>query len=142
MMNEENTLPKDSTVSREDRAVLALLQYPSVIKAAEALGIHPSNLWRWLKKPSLQAKLHEARRQQFSQNVGRLQQGCSAATTTLYLIMIDEQSPASSRVRAAETILRHAESGLDREEILLRLCKLEQKKEENKEAHSDHAPRC
>ena len=135
MKKKENTLPKDTTISREDRAVLALLQYPSVTKAAEALGIHPSTLWRWLKKPSLQAKLHEARRQQFSQNVGRLQQGCSAATTTLCRIMIDEQSPASSRVRAAESILRHAEAGLDREEILLRLCKLEKQKKENKEAH-------
>jgi hypothetical protein len=116
---------RDSKASREDRAILALLQYPSVPKAAEALGIHPATLWRRLQKPQFQNKLHQARREAFSQNLGRLQQGSSAATSTLLRLMADAQTPASSRVRAAETILRHAQSGLDREALLLRLAQLE-----------------
>lgn len=106
MIQEDDRSPKHSTVTRHERAVLALLQYPSVPKAAEALGIHPATLWRWLKNPALQKKLNEARRQQFSQNVGRLQQGCNAATSALFRIMTDEHCAAGSRVRAAESILR------------------------------------
>lgn len=134
MIQEDDRSQKHSTLTRHDRAVLALLQYPSVPKAAEALGIHPATLWRWLKNPALQKKLHEARRQQFSQNVGRLQQGCNAATSALFRIMTDEHCAAGSRVRAAESILRLAQAGLDREDLLLRISNLEraQKKQDLK----------
>lgn len=132
MTIEDSALPKDSKISREDRAILALLQHPNVPKAAEALGIHPATLWRKLKKPDFHKKLLQARREAFSQCLGRLQQGSSAATSTLFRVMMDQQTPASSRVRAAECILKLSQAGLDREDLLFRVAQLENKEGGNK----------
>ena len=133
MNTEETALLNHAKLTRHDRAILALLQYPSVPKAAEALGIHAATLWRWLKKPAFQKKLHEARCELFSQCLGRLQQGSSAATSTLFRVMTDQQAPASSRVRAAECILKLSQAGLDREDLLFRIAQLEAKQSEDDE---------
>jgi hypothetical protein len=44
----------------------------------------------------------------FGQAVARLQQGTSAAATTLLKMLIDPGTPASVEVRAAEAIFNHA----------------------------------
>ena len=55
----------------------------------------------------------------------RLQQGTSAAVTTLLKMMIDPATPASVRVRAAEAIFHHAARAIEIEDIEVRLAGLE-----------------
>jgi len=46
-----------------------------------------------------------------------LQQGATAAATTLLKMMIDGNAPASVRVRAAECVLSHAAKAIELEDI-------------------------
>jgi hypothetical protein len=59
--------------------------------------------------------------------------GFSAAVSTLLKIMVDPNAPASSRVRAAETILEHTAKAIEIEDVEARVAALEQTMKESKE---------
>ena len=80
---------------------------------------------RWQKEPEFQKAYREARREAFGQSIARLQQGTSAAATTLLKTMIDPNTPASVRVRAAEAIFNHAAKAIEIEDIEVRVSELE-----------------
>jgi hypothetical protein len=61
----------------------------------------------------------------FGQAVARLQQGTSAAATTLLKTMIDPATPASVKVRVAEAIFNHAAKAIEIEDIEARVSALE-----------------
>jgi hypothetical protein len=67
-----------------------------------------------------------ARRAAFGQSIARLQQGSSAAATTMLKIMVDSVAPASTRLRAADCVLSHAKQGVEIEDIDVRLATPEQ----------------
>jgi transposase-like protein len=108
-----------------EEAVAALLTQRNVEEAARAVGIGPATLLRWLKIPEFQTAYREARRAAFGQAVARLQQGASAAATTLLKTMIDPNTPASVRVRAAESVMNHAMKAIEIEDIEARVAALE-----------------
>jgi hypothetical protein len=93
---------------KQEEAIVALLTQRNIEEAARTAGIGTRTLMRWLQIPEFQKAYREARRQAFGQAVARLQQGTSAAATTLLKTMIDPNTPASVRVRAAEAIFNHA----------------------------------
>ena len=78
-----------------------------------------------MKLPEFQKAYREARRATFGQAVARLQQGTSAAATTLLKIMIEPGTPPSVRVRAAEAIFNHAAKAIEIEDIEVRVTALE-----------------
>src|SRR6476660_1029331 len=104
-MDKLNDVLQDSQGNRKDSAIVALLEHDSTERAAEAVGIHPATLWRWLKQPKFQQALREARREAYARSIGRLQQGASPAVATLLRVMADAEAPAGSRVRAAQCVL-------------------------------------
>jgi Homeodomain-like domain len=104
---------KGSRQSRRERAILALLEQSSVERAAHAVGIHPSTLWRWLQQPEFQEALYRARLQTFSQALGRLQQGASAAVGTVFRIMADARASDICRLRAAKYVLDKSASRVE-----------------------------
>src|SRR5450756_2983326 len=108
-----------------EEAVAALLTQRNVEEAARAAGIGTRTLLRWLKIPNFQTAYREARRTAFGQAVARLQQGASAAATTLLKTMIDPNTPASVRVRAAEAIFNHAAKAIEIEDMEARVSDLE-----------------
>jgi hypothetical protein len=55
-----------------------------------------------------------------------LQQATSAAASTLLKVMVDPSTPASTRVRAAESVLTHAAKSIEIEDIEARVTALEQ----------------
>lgn len=110
---------------KKEQAVAALLSHRSIEEAARAAGIGFNTLLRWLKLPEFQAAYREARRAAFGQAIARLQQGTSAAATTLLKTMIDPNTPASVRVRAAEAIFNHAARAIEIEDIEARVTALE-----------------
>ncbi len=110
---------------KQEDAIAALLTQRNVEEAARAAGIGTRTLLRWLKVPEFQAAYRQARREAFGQAVARLQQGASAAATTLLKTMIDPATPASVRVRAAECVMNQATKAIEIEDIEARVAALE-----------------
>jgi hypothetical protein len=74
---------------KKEEAITALLTQRNVEEAARAAGIGTRTLIRWLKIPEFEAAYLEARRAAVSQSNARLQQGSSAAVSTLLKVMVD-----------------------------------------------------
>jgi hypothetical protein len=74
--------------------------------------------------PEFEAAYRAARREAFGQSIARLQQGTSAAATTLLKTMIDPNTPASVKVRAAEAIFNHAAKAIEIEDTEARVSEL------------------
>ena len=108
-----------------DEAIAALLTRPSIEEAARTVGIEPKTLRRWMREPEFKAKYMSARREVVAQSNARLQSSVGAAVTTLLKVMIDPATPASTKVRAADSVLNHANKGIELEDILERLSVLE-----------------
>ena len=110
---------------KKEEAITALLTQRNIEEAAKVAGIGANTLLRWLKVPEFQTAYRQARREAFGQAVARLQQGTSAAATTLLKTMIDPGTPASVKVRAAEAIFNHAAKAIEIEDIEVRVAALE-----------------
>jgi transposase-like protein len=110
---------------KKEEAIAALLTQRNIEEAAKTAGIGANTLLRWLKIPEFQASYREARRAAFGQAVARLQQGTSAAATTLLKTLVDPGTPASVKVRAAEAIFNHAAKAIEIEDIEARVTELE-----------------
>jgi hypothetical protein len=80
---------------------------------------------RWQKLPEFQKAYLEARRAAHAQSIARLQQATSAAVTTLLKVMVDAGTPASTKVRAADSVLNHSAKAIELEDIHVRLAELE-----------------
>ena len=110
---------------KQEEAIVALLSQRNIEDAAHAAGVGARTLIRWLKLPEFRIAYREARRTAFSQSIARLQQGTGAAATTLLKIMLDVNAPASTRVRAADSVLDHAAKAIEIEDIEARVAALE-----------------
>jgi transposase-like protein len=117
---------------KQEEAIAALLTQRTTDEAARSIGIAPSTLLRWLKDAAFTASYREARRAAYSQSVARLQQASSTAVTVLLKVMIDPAMPASSRVRAADSVLDHAAKAIELEDIEARIAELEKSAELNR----------
>ena len=94
-------------------------------RTAHAVGIGPATLLRWQKAPEFQAAYRDARRGAHAQSIARLQQATSAAVTTLLKVMVDPTTPASTKVRAADSVLDHSGKAIEVEDIEVRVAELE-----------------
>src|SRR6202171_6287543 len=113
-------------------AIAALLSQRNVEEAARSAGIGTRTLLRWMKDPEFDAAFRAARRAAFGQTTARLQQGSSAVATILMKLMLDANTPASTRVRAAEIIVSHAGKAIEIEDIEARVSELERATEASK----------
>jgi hypothetical protein len=110
---------------KKEEAVAAVLSQRNLEEAARAAGIGVATLMRWQKLPEFQEALRRARREALAQTISRLQQGSSAAATTLLKVMLDQNTPASTKVRAADSVMNHALKAMELEDVLERLIELE-----------------
>ena len=111
---------------KQEEVIAALLSQRNVEEAARSAGVGVRTLLRWMKIPEFNAAYREARRAAFSQSVARLQQASGAAVSTLLKIMVDPNAPASTRVRAADSVLDHGAKAIELEDIEVRVAALEQ----------------
>ncbi len=111
--------------AKHDAAILALLSSRNIEEAARAVEVDPRTLYRWLKEPAFNARYREAKRAAFSQAIARLHQMAGAAVATLGKVMVDSNTPASTRVRAADSVLAHAAKAIELEDIEARVAELE-----------------
>ncbi len=117
---------------KKEEAIAALLSQRNLEEAARAVGIGIRTLLRWMQVPEFNAAYRKARRDAFSQSVARLQQASGAAASTLLKIMVDQNTPASTRVRAAECVMNHAMKAIELEDIEARVSELERATESSK----------
>lgn len=110
---------------KKEEAIVALLSTRSVEEAARACNTPVRTLYRWLGEPDFDKAYHAARRKAFGQSTARLQYGASAAATTLLKVMLDAETPASTKVRAAECVLTHSAKAIEIEDIEARVAALE-----------------
>src|ERR1035437_10832061 len=86
-----------------EEAVAAMLTQRNVEEAARSVGVSTATLLRWQKEPEFQQAYRAARRAAHGQSIARLQQATSAAVSTLLKAMVDGGTPASTKVRAADS---------------------------------------
>jgi hypothetical protein len=110
---------------KKDQAIAALLHHRNIDEAAQAVGIAPNTLLNWMKDPEFDAAYRAARRKAFGQSIARLQQGTSAAATTLLKLLIEGGTPASVRARVADSIFNHTAKAIELEDIEARVSELE-----------------
>ena len=101
---------------KQEDAIAALLTQRNIEEAAKAAGISARTQSRWLKLAEFQTAYREARRTAYSQAVAKLQQGATAAATTLLKVMLDQTTPASVKVRAAECVMNHSSKAIEIED--------------------------
>jgi transposase-like protein len=106
---------------KKEEAIAALLTQRTTEEAARAIGIAPATLLRWMKEPEFDSSYREARRAAFGQSVARLQQASGAAVTTLLKVMVDSNTLASTKVRAADSVLNHTAKAIELDDIEARL---------------------
>ncbi len=90
---------------KQQLAILALLQQPTVTSAAQAAGCGERTLYRWLQEPTFQKAYRDARREAVNQALAQLQQLAGEAVRTLADVMRDPDSSSNSKVTAAKTII-------------------------------------
>src|SRR5260370_1385967 len=117
---------------KKEEAIAALLSQRNIEEAARITGIGPKTLSRWLQVPEFDAAYRKARRDVCSQSRARLQQATGAAVSTLLKVMVDPSTPASTRVRAADSVLDHAAKAIELEDIEVRVAELERAAEASK----------
>jgi hypothetical protein len=110
---------------KQEDAIAALLTQRNIEEAAKAAGIGARTLLRWMKDQGFEKAYREARRDAFGQSIARLQQGASAAATTLLKLLIDANTPAAVRARVADSIFNHAAKAIEIEDIEARVAQLE-----------------
>lgn len=80
-------------------AVAAMLTRQNAEEAARSVGIGSATLIRWPKMPEFHVAYREARRGAFGQSIARLQQGTSAAATTLLATLVGQRTSGCSHVQ-------------------------------------------
>src|ERR1700682_441822 len=118
-----------------EEAVAAMLTQRNVEEAARSVGISTATLMRWQKEPEFQQAYRAARRAAHGQSIARLQQATSAAVSTLLKVMVDASTPASTKVRAADSVLNHSAKSIEIEDIEVRVAELERAAEASKPGH-------
>ena len=111
---------------KREKAIVGLLQEPTIQQAACFAGISESTLYRLLSDEEFQTEYREARKECVRQATARLQQACSTAVQTLLDVMVNDQAPTSSRVASARAVLELAYKAVEIEDLDSRLTALEQ----------------
>ena len=115
---------------KQEEAIAALLSHRSIEEAAHASGVGYKTLLRWMKEPEFDAEYRSAKRAAYGQSIARLQQASSAAVTTLLKLMVDQNVPASTRARCADSVLGHTVKAIELEDIEARIAALERATED------------
>ncbi len=105
---------------------MALLNEPTLGKAAEAVGVGQKTLYRWLRAPAFSRAYHRARRDAFGQAIALTQRYAPLAVNTLVKVMADHDAPHHAKVSAATTLLRFGREGIELDDLAARVEALEQ----------------
>jgi DNA invertase Pin-like site-specific DNA recombinase len=95
---------------KKEEAIAQLLAQRSVAEAARAADVGTTTLYRWIEDPEFAAAYLAAARATFGPAMTLLQQGASAAVTTIGNIMNDPALPAATRLQAADYVYSYTKA--------------------------------
>src|SRR5512134_198746 len=90
----------------QERAIIALLNEPTIQKAAEAAGVGERTLHRWLDDPAFSKVYRRTRREAFSHAIALTNRYAPHAVNTLVKVMSDTAASHNARVSAATALLK------------------------------------
>lgn len=93
----------DKLTARQTRAILALVQSPTVEDAAKQANVGRSSVYLWMRQPDFRAKLVEARAELFRDGLDALRAATLKAVAVLGALMISRNE--NTRRLAAQAIL-------------------------------------
>lgn len=111
---------------KQAKAIAALIEEPTVAKAALAAEVSQATLFRWLQQPAFQRAYMQARWKTVQQSIARVQGFTSEAASVLRNIMNDPALPAYARVAAANSIFNNGLRGVELEDHDERLAQIQQ----------------
>ena len=111
----------------KDKAILALLQEPTIEKAAARCGISEVTLWRWQQRKDFQELYQAARLRITEAAIAQIQQASVEAVEVLRDVMKKAYKNPAARVSAAKIILEIAFNATELNRIEDRLTELEEK---------------
>ena len=110
---------------KQEQAIVALLNEPTVSRAPATLGMNERTLYRWLEMPAFGRAYRRARREAFAQAIALTQRYAPAAVHALAKIMGDEKATYASRVSAATALLRFSRESIELDDLAARIEALE-----------------
>ena len=126
--------PPSGLTPRQERAIIALLNEPSIPKAAERAGVNERTLRRWMGDEKFDRAFRRARREAFSHAISLMQHYAQHAVGVLAKVMTDPTAPHSARVSASNSMLRNARESIELDDLAARVQALE-KAAEQSESH-------
>lgn len=111
--------------AKQEKAILCLLNEPTVNKAAVAAGVGERSLYRWLDEEQFAAAYRKARRQAFSQAIALTQRYAPMAVQVLAKVASDHNATTAARVSAAQAILKYGRDGIELDDLAARVEQLE-----------------
>ena len=124
-MNENGRQNGDDLTQKQTRAMLALLEHPTLRDAAAAIGVGESTLYRWTQLPTFKTAYMDARREAVRQSIAHLQSATGEAVTCLRDVMKSAKASDSAKVSAARAVLELALKAVEIEDLAERLATLE-----------------
>lgn len=115
---------------RQQKAIIALLQEPTIAKAAEASSIPVRTMHFWLDQEGFSRAYRKARREAYGQAIALAQRYTPLAVQTLATMMNDHAASTSGRVSACATMLRFARESIELDDLAARVEALEQAEKE------------
>jgi hypothetical protein len=117
--------PTDGLTPRQAKALSALLQEPTLARAAAVAGCGERSLRRWLTEAPFRDAVYRARREAFGQAIWLTQRYAAVAVATLVQVMQDKTSPPGSKVSAAGMLLKFGREALELDDLAERVETLE-----------------
>ncbi|MBL0869345.1 MAG: hypothetical protein IBJ18_02075 [Phycisphaerales bacterium] len=111
--------------ARQERAIAALLNEPTVSKAASTAGVGEKTLHRWLDQPVFLAAYRKARREMFAHAIGLTQKYAPFAVQTLVKVMAESNVNAAAKVAAATALLKFSRESIELDDLAERIERLE-----------------
>lgn len=115
----------DNLTPQQENAILALLNQPTVAKAAEAAGAGERSLYRWMDEPVFSRAYRKARRQSFAQAIALTQRYAPMAVNNLAKISTDPSAGAAARVSASSALLKFSRESIELDDLAERVENLE-----------------
>jgi transposase-like protein len=95
-----------TTETKQAKAIAALLAAKDGATAAQQAGVSETTLYRWLREDKgFQEALRGAEKVAIDEAVRRLAGAAGHALNTILVLMLDRDTPASIRLRAATVVL-------------------------------------
>jgi hypothetical protein len=111
---------------KQEEGIVALLNEPTVKRAAESVGVDERTMHRWLDQPEFSRRYRKVRRDSFAQAIALTQKYAPHAVQVLMKVMADPTAAHSSKVSAAVAVLKFSRESIELDDVVARIEALEQ----------------